>query len=307
VIFTYETSGARLTVLIVGCGYVGTALARKLSRSGEVFAVTRSEDRHKQIKSAGACPIIADVQNPDWILQLPEKVDVIINTISSGGLDYRATYWQSNFDLLKKYDFRPPDHFIYTSSTSVYSQSDGAVVTEQDEAEPSTPMREVLEETEHMLLDNPRFGSIAILRLGGIYGPGRHALLDDLRQGVRSFPEDPNRWINQIHRDDAVGSILHVLKLGVQREIYNVVDDEPVAYGTCLKWLAKQLNVEPPVFDPESPAQRKRLGPKPHRKISNAKLRSTGWSPVYPSFREGFKQIFEEEGGARYVPETQPA
>lgn len=291
-------------VLIVGCGYIGTVLAEKLARFAEVLAVTSSDERHTRLKSIGARPIIADVQNKDWLNGLPRSADVIVNTISSGGRDYRAIYWQSNRDLLEKYSSKPPKQMIYTSSTSVYAQTDGSIVTEEDEAEPSSPMREVLLETERMLLDDKNFPSIAILRLGGIYGPDRHALLDDLRGGVQFFPEDPNRWINQIHRDDAVAAILHVLKLDVKREVYNVVDDEPVRYATCLKWLAKQVEVEPPVFDPGALAQRKRRGPKPHRKISNAKLKATGWSPTYPSFREGFKQIFAVEAESREV-ETQ--
>ena len=286
-------------MLIVGCGYIGTALAERLARSAEVLAVTSSDKRHSRLKSIGAKPIVADVQTKRWHSDLPASVDVVVNSISSGGRDYRATYWESNYDLLEKYSREPPKHFIYTSSTSVYSQTDGSVVTEQDEAEPSSPMREILAETEQMLLNDKNLPSIAILRLGGIYGPGRHALLDDLREGVRSFPEDPNRWINQIHRNDVVSAILHVLKLEPKREIYNVVDDEAIAYGTCLKWLAKQLKVEPPVFDPEASAQRTRPGPKPHRRISNAKLKSTGWSPKYPSFREGFAQIFQEEREVR--------
>lgn len=285
----------REKILIVGCGYIGTALAEKLTPCAEVLAITRTDAQHPRLRSIGATPIAVDVQNPDWLRELPDNVDVIINTISSGGRDYRATYWQSNHDLLKKYAGTPPRKMIYTSSTSVYSQTDGSVVTEKDLAEASSPMREVLLETEQMLLDDPLFPSTTVLRLGGIYGPGRHALLDDLREGVRSFAEDPNRWINQIHRDDAVGAILHVLSLNVGREIYNIVDDEPVHYATCLKWLAKQLSVEPPMFDPEAPAQRTRRGPKPNRRISNAKLKATGWSPKLPTFKHGFAQIFVEE------------
>lgn len=288
-----------MKLLIVGCGYIGTALTQRLARTAEVLAITSSDKRHTRLRTLGANPVVADVTNPDWVKQLPDSVDAVINMISSGGRDYRATYWRSNYDLLEKYSHHPPKHFIYTSSTSVYSQTDGSVVTEKDPAEPSSPMREVLVETEATLLTNLAFPSIAVLRLGGIYGPGRHALLDDLREGVRSFPEDPNRWINQIHRDDAVSAILHLLRLEPKREIYNVVDDEPVAYGTCLKWLAKQVHVDPPIFDPEAPAQRTRRGPKPHRKISNAKLKATGWAPRYPSFREGFGQIFSEEAEVR--------
>ena len=284
-----------MKILIVGCGYIGTALAEKLARSAKVLAVTSSDKHHDRLKSIGVKPLVADVETRHWYKDLPASVDVIVNTISSGGRDYRAIYWASNYDLLEKYGDHPPKQMVYTSSTSIYAQTTGGIVTEQDEAEPSSPMREVLLETERMLLDDKNFPSIAILRLGGIYGPGRHALLDDLRGGVRSFPEDPNRWINQIHRDDAVAAILHVLKLNVKREVYNVIDDEPAAYGTCLKWLAKQLSIEPPVFDPNAPSHRKRRGPKPHRRVSNAKLKSTGWSPKYPSFREGFGQIFAEE------------
>jgi nucleoside-diphosphate-sugar epimerase len=184
---------------------------------------------------------------------------------------------------------------IHTSSTSVYSQTDGGVVTEKDETDPSTPMREALLDTENLLLDEADSQSVTILRLGGIYGPGRHAMLDNLREDIRMFSEDPNRWINQIHRDDVVSAILHVIQLPPERHLFNVVDDEPVQYGSCLKWLAKQLNKEPPVFDVTAPAARNRTGPKPNRKISNAKLRATGWAPMYPSFREGFEQILKEE------------
>lgn len=282
-------------ILIVGCGYIGTALAEKLARSAEVTGITSSDKRHARLQAIGVRPVIADVQDKHWLDSLPDHVDVIVNTIASGGRDYRSTYWQSNHDLLAKYARQPPQHFIYTSSTSVYSQIDGSIVTEQDETEASTPMREVLIETEQMLLANRPFPSIAILRLGGIYGPNRHALLDDLRDGVRSFPDDPNRWINQIHRDDAVSAILHMISISPERKIFNVVDDEPVPYGTCLKWLAHRLNVAPPVFDPEAPALRKRRGPKPHRRISNAKLKATGWVPQYPTFKHGFAQIFVEE------------
>jgi nucleoside-diphosphate-sugar epimerase len=282
-------------ILIVGCGYIGTALAEKLTHTDEVTGVTSSDKRHSRLRTIGVRPIVTDVQDKHWTDSLPDSADVIVNTIASGGRDYRATYWQSNHDLLEKYAKNPPQHFVYTSSTSVYSQTDGNIVTEQDATEASTPMREVLIETEQMLLANRPFPSIAILRLGGIYGPYRHALLDDLRDGVRSFPEDPNRWINQIHRDDAVGAILHMLSLTPERKIFNVVDDEPVAYGTCLKWLAKKLMIEPPSFDPEAPAQRTRRGPKPHRRISNAKLKATGWAPKYPTFKHGFAQIFVEE------------
>jgi nucleoside-diphosphate-sugar epimerase len=120
--------------------------------------------------------------------------------------------------------------------------------------------------------------------------------LDDLRAGVRAFPEDPNRWINQIHRDDAVGAIIHALQMAPRREILNVVDDEPAHYGTCLNWLAKQLGQERPIFDPNAATTRRRRGPKPNRRISNSKLKATGWYPLYPTFREGFAQIFVEEG-----------
>src|SRR5262245_27382661 len=106
-------------ILIVGCGYIGTALAEKLARNCEATAITLSGKHHERLRALGAHPIAADVQHKEWLEHLPDSPDVILNMISSGGREYRATYWQSNYDLLKRYAANPPKKFIYTSSTSV--------------------------------------------------------------------------------------------------------------------------------------------------------------------------------------------
>ena len=280
-----------MKLLIVGCGYVGSALARARQGKDQIWGVTMTEERHPSLRSSGIEPVAADVRSANWTHDLPDQIDAIINTISSGGADYREIYWKSNYDLLQKYRADPPRYFIYTSSTSVYTQIDSRIVSEDAPAVPTTNPGQILLDTEQLLLSAREFSSMVILRLAGIYGPGRHALLDDLREGMSRFSEDPTRWVNQIHCDDAASAIAHLLEAAPHHQTYNVVDDEPVRYGDLLAWLAGQLGIPPPIYDAAAPKTRTRQGPRPHRRISNSKLRATGWKPRFPSYREGMAGI----------------
>ena len=148
-----------MRTLIVGCGYVGLPLGAELARQGhEVFGLRRSAVVEKEMRTAGIRPLFADITRPDELNKLPRDFDWVVNCAASGGGgadDYRRIYLEGNRNLVSWLADAPMKKFVFTSSTSVYGQNDGSLVTEKSPAEPDTDTAKVLVETEKMLLDQP--------------------------------------------------------------------------------------------------------------------------------------------------------
>ncbi len=141
--------------LIVGCGYVGLPLGAELLRRGhEVFGLRRSAAA--ELQAAGIKPLLADITRAESLEILPRDFDWVVNCAASGGGgvdDYRQIYLEGNRNLVGWLAGSPPKKFVFTSSTSVYGQNDGSVVTEKSPAEPLEETSRILAETEKMLLD----------------------------------------------------------------------------------------------------------------------------------------------------------
>ncbi|MBL9175508.1 MAG: SDR family oxidoreductase [Verrucomicrobiales bacterium] len=281
-------------VLIVGCGYVGTALGRRLAGEGHaVIGLRRSPPDPTAVDDSGIQPWIGDLTRRDSLDSLPGPFDWVINTVSSsrgGPAEYRAVYRDGMRHLLDWMRAHPPSAFAYTSSTSVYGQTSGDWVDESSPTIPSTETGEILLEAERLILDAAAAGTVPgrILRVAGIYGPGRGHLLRQFLRGEARIHGTGARWINMIHRDDAAGALIAALARGRPGELYNAVDDEPVSQLEFLTWLSERLQRPlPPVASEEELATRKRG--LTHKRVRNQKLRSeTGWNPSYPTFREGY-------------------
>ncbi len=168
-----------MRALIVGCGYVGLPLGKELARLGhEVFGLRRSALAAAEMQAAGITPLLADVTQPDTLAKLPRDFDWVVNCTASGGGgadDYRKVYLEGNRNLIAWLAGSPLKKFIYTSSTSVYAQNDGAVVTENSPAEPDAPTAKVLVETEKLLLAvakmNLKTAGIPLIRPAGTFSP----------------------------------------------------------------------------------------------------------------------------------------
>jgi nucleoside-diphosphate-sugar epimerase len=157
-------------------------------------------------------------------------------------------------------------------------------VTEESETKPARETGRVLLETEKLVLE--RGGIVG--RLAGIYGPGRSALLSKLLAGTAVIDPENDRFVNQVHRDDIASGLFLLLSREWQEpQIYNVVDDEPILQSDCYRWLAKRLNRPlPPIR--ELTEQRKRGDT--NKRVSNAKLRSLGWTLQYPTFVDAMEK-----------------
>jgi nucleoside-diphosphate-sugar epimerase len=248
-----------MRVLIVGCGYVGLPLAETLARNGHVvFGLRRSAEADVPLRAAGVVPLHGDVSQPETLRALPTGFDWVVNcaaTRGGGPEDYEQLYLRGNLNLMEWLRASPPQKFVFTSSTGVYGQDDGSWVTEESPAEPASATARVLVEAERALLAAAREGRLpaVILRVAGIYGPGRGYWLRQFLSGAARLEGDGGRALNMIHRDDLIAAILVALERGRPGEIYNVVDDEPVTQREFFEWLAGQTGQQQP---DEQPSER---------------------------------------------------
>lgn len=301
-----------MRVLIVGCGYVGLPLGRMLVAQGnEVFGLRRSTSAEAELREAGILPVTADITRLEELQHVAGPFDWVVNCAASGGGtadDYRRVYVEGMRNLVSWLSAAPPKKFVYTSSTSVYAQDDGAVVKESSATEPTAETSRVLLEAEGVLREAAAKGFPAvILRVAGIYGPGRGHLFRQFLNNELRIPGRGERFLNMIHRDDVAGAIVAALKSGRPGEIYNVVDDEPVAQIHFVRWLSETLGKWMPPFGPDDTAGERKRG-LTSKKVSNRRLRmELGYPLKYPTFRQGYTEEIrrlEEAGELNIQPES---
>jgi nucleoside-diphosphate-sugar epimerase len=290
-----------MRVLILGCGYVGLPLGTELARGGhEVFGVKRTPD-DGTLAAAGIQPVVGDITATSSLADLLASnskavagdFDWVVNTLSSskGGVEeYRAVYLETTRRLIQWLTPTSIRKFVYTSSTSVYGQTDGSEVTEASSTEPASETSRLLVQTEQCLLQAARESNFpaVVLRVAGIYGPERGHLFQQYLRGEARLHGDGSRLINMVHRDDVVSAIVAALERGRGGEIYNVADDEAVMQREFFTWLSARLNRPmPPLAAAEENSQRKRG--LTQKRVANRKLRhELGFDLRYPTFREGY-------------------
>jgi nucleoside-diphosphate-sugar epimerase len=272
-------------LLIAGCGYLGQTVADLfLAANWEVEGWTLSPDSAKQLSTKSFPVRAVDISKENQVRASAERFDAIIHAASTRGGDaesYRRVYLNGARNLRERF---PNSKFLFVSSTSVYAQNRGETVTEEDAAEPKTETGKVLREAEDLVLAKNGI----VIRLGGIYGPGRSALLKKFLSGDAIIDRANDRFLNAAHRDDAAAAIQLLLARNESvGQIYNVVDNEPTLVSECYRWLAAKLNRPlPPVA--RSTSARKRG--ESNKRVSNAKLRAAGWMPRYPNFASGMEK-----------------
>ena len=271
-------------VLIAGCGYVGSALAARLSERGhEVFALRRGETAPMPSVTA----IRADLTDIDALRErLPPRLDSVVYMASAGATDdraYRSAYVDGLRYLLAVLDGHPVRRLIFTSSTGVYAQSTGEWVDEDSPAKPVHFSGRRLLEGER-LLRSSRFSAV-VVRFAGIYGPGRSRLIERVRRGEAVIPAR-TVYANRIHRDDCAGVLHHLLTLEGPQPLYVAADEEPAELAQVLRWLAERLDAPAPRLDPHETAIR--YGRSSNKRVQSARLSSSGYRFRFPTFREGY-------------------
>ena len=278
------------SVLIAGCGDVGSRLAKQLLVSGwEVHGLRRNISRLPE----GVIGVAGDLFNKDCPDTWPiGAVDYLVYCAAATDHDeagYRAAYvegLQHVLEWLGDYG-QVPKRLLFVSSSSVYGQQEGEWVDETSPAVAAGFSGQVMLEAEQVALTSGIAASI--VRLTGIYGPGRERLLTQIREGYHVATEPP-LYGNRIHSDDAAGLLAYLLEANERGvaldDVYIGVDDAPAPLAEVVGWLREYLGVTEWAED----ASVRRAGSK---RCSNARAKALGWAPQYPSYREGYAAILE--------------
>jgi nucleoside-diphosphate-sugar epimerase len=230
--------------------------------------------------SGESFPVVAwDISDRGALVDVPKKLgpfDAVVHCASSGrgGTDeYRRVYLAGARNLAEGF---ASASLLFTSSTSVYAQTDGGWVTEDSPATPDRETGKILRETEVVVLAH---GGI-VARLAGIYGPGRSVLLRKFFEGTAMIEGEGTKWINQVHRDDIAAALVQLVTTGA-RGIFNVNDDRPLQQIEVYRWLSERFMRALPPSGPIDPNRKRGWTDK---RVSNARLRALGWTPRFPSF-----------------------
>ncbi|TLM81507.1 NAD-dependent epimerase/dehydratase family protein [Pseudarthrobacter sp. NamE2] len=277
-----------MTILMAGCGDLGTEAGLRFAALGHRVVGWRRSPANLPPEIEGAAADLRSANLP----QIPADTSAVVIAVAADSPTeeaYRAAYLGGVthvLDALERDGVRP-GRVLFVSSTAVYGDAGGGWVDEGTAPEPGGFSGRVLVEAEDLLLSRLEgTGTSAVsLRLGGIYGPGRTRLIDQVRTASAVVPQDV-RYTNRIHRNDAAGAIVHLVSMAAPpAPVYVGVDDDPAELGSVLRFLASDMGLpEPPVGD-AGPA---RAG---NKRCRNSLLRSTGFSFTFPSFREGYRDI----------------
>jgi nucleoside-diphosphate-sugar epimerase len=279
--------------LVFGCGYLGLRVARLWQQAGdEVFAVTRSPTKAAELAQAGIRPIIGHLL-ADQKLTLPQDVRSVMFS-----LGYDRSAGQSIHDVyvsgLRRAIAALPEsieRFIYISSTGVYGDFAGEIVHEDSPCRPTRVGGQACLAAEQTLQASRFSRQSSILRLAGLYGPGRIPRSADLLAG-RLIDAPSNGWLNLIHVDDAASIVLLAEQRTQPPRTYVVSDGHPINRGDYYAELAHLLHAPPPKFVENSSASPARQRAASDKRVSNRRLLAE-LQPrlMYPDYRAGLAAI----------------
>lgn len=277
-----------MQVLIAGCGDLGCELGRQLKQSGHaVTGVRRSaqalphgiETIQADVTDIKACQVLQSVS--------PQVLVYCVAAQASTDESYQAHYVDGLRNVLNSIQQSSLQHVFFVSSTRVYGQQVDALLDEAVDAVATDFGGERLLQGEKLL--TTLSCKTTVLRLSGIYGPGRTRMIR-LAADISNWPAS-NGWSNRIHRDDAARFIHFLIDSLVQQRViddcYIITDALPTAQYEVLLWIARQLGV-----DTESVSVPAIAGGK---KMSSARMQAMGFEFEYPSYQQGYAKLLQSE------------
>lgn len=267
------------TLAILGCGYVGTALAKSLQGSGRVITTTTTRaDRLPDLATVSDRPLQVQGNDPAGLKMLLTGQTTLLVSVAAQGKDYRSSYLATAQTLGEVIpEFPQLQQVIYTSSYSVYGDQGGQWVDEATAVQPGTANTQILAETEEIFLNLP-VPKVCVLRLGGIYGPGRELERIFSRAAGKTRPGAGLEWSNWIHLTDIVGAIAFAQahQLG---GIYNVIQDEILPLRDLIAQVCDRHHLAPVQWDSSQGSDRKT-----NVRCRNQKLKAAGYTFKHPQF-----------------------
>jgi nucleoside-diphosphate-sugar epimerase len=275
-----------LSILIIGRGYLGSRFAELFSDE-DAYCTTRTPGKG----APDRCErwLVCDVTRPETLNILPQ-VDQVLYAVGhdrSSGVTRRDLYVGGLRNVLDR--LPRAGRLVYVSSTSVYGQADGSWVDEECPAAPVDEAGSIMLDAEKIL--RSRCPEAIVLRLAGIYGPGRLPNLGPIRAG-EAINGEPDRWLNLIHVDDAAAAIAAAFERGTVSSTYNVADGSPCTRRQFYQELARLVGTPAPRFARESPGR----GDSANRRIAVERMREElQVRPRFPSYQEGLQNALAAE------------
>lgn len=285
--------------LVVGCGYLGRRVANLWNAnqpdSEPVYALTRSDSTAEEFRAAGLKPIVGDITVPES-LGAPPVVDTTLFAVGmdrSRYSDIRAVYVEGLQNVLQWLaPVNENSRLIYISSTGVYGNFDGDWIDESSPTNPSRDGGKACLEAEQLLLASPFAAQSTILRLAGIYGPGRvptRATVESQQWQKLSA----SGFLNLIHVDDAAQVVREVAARTDQEaaagNVFLVSDGNPPRRKDYYEFIANWFGIGEIPWDATAkpnPASRSASS----KRVANRKLLQTFGSILsYPDFQAGLR------------------
>lgn len=281
-------------VLIAGCGYVGVELGVRLAEAGHNVWGLR---RHPTALPSAITPVTANLLDPTTLANLSPDTEFVFYTAAAAAPTdeaYRAAYVEGPNNLVAALVAQRARlrRLFFTSSTAVYAQSHGEWVDENSPTAPTHFTGRRLLEAEQAIARAPY--PTTILRLAGIYGPGRTQTIESVRTGVATYAPGPPVFMNHIHRDDCVGVFQRLMGLERPGPLYVGVDHAPAPRHEILCWLAEHLRVPAPRCESASPRSPQRS----NKRCRNTRVLGAGYVFQYPTYREGYTALIAAKGSA---------
>lgn len=273
-----------MEVLIAGCGDVGNQLSRLLMNEGHVVHGLK---RNTASLPKGVIPVSADLLDPKTLNSLPTGIDQLVFMPTPASRDengYKAIFIRGLKNLWTALACEP-GRTLLVSSTAVYGESKGGLVTEETTPGPTRFNGRILLEMEQLaasLTDR-----LIVARISGIYGPGRERLIRMAAGEHVEVQKNPPFFTNRIHRDDAAAALKHLLTLNGPQSLYLVSDDQPKPRYEVVSWLADVQNRPPPFGLSIDGADR-------GKRVDNSRLRDSGFHLSYPDYRAGYADVLEK-------------
>ena len=286
-----------MKVFFFGLGYCAEALIRRtpaIKPSGTV----RSDERVAALRRGGVEVFAFDGAGADpGLEEALKRAEAIVVSIPprgpEGPLDRFAEPIGAAPALRR---------ILYYSTIGVYGEHGSAWVDETSAAltRSERGLARLAEEARWTEAGSARGVAVDILRLPGIYGPGRNALVK-LRQGEARRIVKGGHVVNRAHVDDIAAITRLVLERGLKGQFWNVADDEPAPPEDVIAFAAKLIGVAPPPLEPFETAGLTPMSASffaEKKRVSNAKAkRFLGFSPAYPTYREGLMALWEAGEG----------
>jgi nucleoside-diphosphate-sugar epimerase len=293
----------RKHIFIFGAGYSGRAFARANSEAATILGTTRSPEKFEALRQAGIEPLAFDGRLTSEIGAALRKTTHLVISIAPEEAGDPVLNAARKAILT---EMPALEWIAYLSTVGVYGDHGGGWVDETAECRPvskRSTMR-VAAEQEWLKLGEDISRPAAILRLSGIYGPGRNALVN-LENGTARRLVKPDQVFNRIHCDDIAGALWHLAD-GNLGGIFNVTDDMPAPPQDVVTYAASLIGVEPP---PEIPFETAQLSPMArsfygeNKRVANAAIKATGYSFRFPDYRAAFDHMWKSgdwrDGAAR--------